>query len=132
MSAVSAILMGRRAAERKMVDTCTITRRTGQVVTDPVTGKVTAESIVVYQGKCEVQSKNSSTSSPEAGEHQFTVVSRQVRIPMGKAVIIDDDLVTLDASRLAPELAGKQYRVEGYTPDSFDTAARLPVKELTS
>ena len=115
-----------------MVDTCTITRRTGQTVTDPVTGKVTAESVVVYQGKCEVQSKNSSTANPEAGEHQYTVVSRQVRIPMGKAVVIDDDLVTLNASRLAPELVGKQYLVDGYTPDSFDTAARLPVKELTS
>jgi hypothetical protein len=27
---------------------------------------------------------------------------------------------------------GKQYRVEGFTPDSFDTAARVPVKEMTS
>ena len=25
---------------------------------------------------------------------------------------------------------GKQYRVSGFTPDTFDTAARLPVKEI--
>jgi hypothetical protein len=115
-----------------MVDTCTITRRTGQLITDPATGKVTAETVTIYQGKCVVQSKNSATSAPEAGEHQYSIVSRQVHIPMGKAVVLDDDLITMDTSRLTPELVGKQYLVDGYTPDSFDTAARLPVKEMTS
>lgn len=131
MSAASAARMGRRAAERKMIDECTI-RRPGALVTDRVTGKVTKISEVIYTGKCEVQSKNSSTASPEAGEHSFTVVSRQVKIPANAADVRDGDVVTLDSSVLNDFTVGKEYVVDGFTPDSYDTAARLPVKETTS
>ena len=42
----------------------------------------------------------------------------------------DGDVVTITASRLNLFTVGKQYRVSGFTPDSFDTAARIPVKEI--
>ena len=129
MSAESAILDGRRAAELLMVDECVITRP-GEVVTDPETGDVTNESEVVYEGKCKIQSKDAATALPEAGEHTFTVVSRQVHIPANSADVRDGDVVTLTASQLNAFTVGKQYRVEGFTPDTFDTAARLPVKEI--
>lgn len=112
-----------------MVDTCTITRP-GDVVTDPDTGDVTNSAETVYEGKCKVQSKNSATASPEAGEHTFTVVSRQVHVPADDALIIKDgDVVTITDAVQAVR-RGKQYRVEGFTPDTFDTAFRLPVKEI--
>lgn len=132
MSAASATLMGRRAAERQMIDQCIITRGSGQKVTDPVTGKVTVTDTVVYTGKCQVVSKNSSTAEPEAGGHEFIVVSRTVKIPMNSADVKDGDVVKMTASKLNTFTVGKKYRVDGYTPDSYDTAARLPVKELTS
>lgn len=132
MSAASATRMGRRAAERQMVDTCVITRGAGQRVTDPSTGKVTVTGTTVYSGKCQVVSKNSSTAEPEAGGKEFTVVSRQVKIPANAADVKDGDVVKITASLLNDFTAGKKYKVEGYTPDSFDTAARLPVKEVTS
>lgn len=112
-----------------MLDQCTITRP-GGVVTDPETGDVTNSATEVYAGKCKVQSKDAATSSPEAGEAQFTVVSRQVHIPANAADVRDGDVVTLTASRLNAFTVGKQYRVSGFTPDTFDTAARLPVKEI--
>jgi hypothetical protein len=124
--------MGRRAAEKKMVDECSIVRRTGQLITDRTTGKVTKETIPVYAGKCEVQSKDSATAHPEAGEHTFTVVSRQVKIPVNAADVQDGDLVTITKSLLNAFTVGKEYVVDGFTPDSYDTAARLPVKEITS
>lgn len=129
MSAESAVLDGRREAESLMVDTCTITRP-GDPVTDPESGEVTAGSVEVYSGRCKVQSKDSSVATPDAGGASFTVVSRQVHIPTGVADVRDGDVVTVTASLLNPFGVGKQYRVEGFTPDSFETAARIPVKEM--
>lgn len=129
MSAETTVLRGRRAAEKRMVDQCTITRP-GTPVTDPATGDVTNTPTTVYTGKCKVQSKDSATSSPEAGGATFTVVSRQVHIPANVADVRDGDVVTITASLLNSFTVGKQYRVSGFEPDSFDTAFRLPVKIL--
>lgn len=128
MSAVSAVLRGRRMAEKMMVDTCTITRP-GATVTDPETGAVTRSKTSVYTGKCRVQSKAAAIQSAEAGGAQFTVVSREVHIPANAAKILDGDEVEITASRLNSFTVGKVYRVSGFTPDTFDTAFRLPVKE---
>ena len=130
MDAASLLLRGRRAAEALMIDTCRITRRTGELVTDPETGEVTNSTETVYEGPCKVQSSNSSTASPEAGGAVFTVVSRQVHIPVNAAQVRDGDEVTITASALNSFTVGKVYRVEGFTPDTFDTAFRLPVKEI--
>lgn len=118
----------RAEAESLMLDSCTITRP-GSPVTDPDTGDVTESSTEVYTGKCKVQSKDSATANPEAGGAVFTVVSRQVHIPANAADVQDGDVVTITASRLNSFTVGKQYRVAGFTPDTFDTAFRLPVKE---
>ncbi|AYR00891.1 head-to-tail stopper [Arthrobacter phage Hestia] len=132
MSAADLLLRGRAKAEEQMVDTCTITRGDGTAVTDPETGVVTEVSTEVYAGKCKVQSKDSATASPDAGGHSFTVVSRQVHIPANAADVKDGDIVTITESLLNAFTVGKKYRVDGFTPDTYDTAARLPVKELTS
>jgi hypothetical protein len=129
MSAADAVLAGRRAAEALMVDTCRITAP-GEPVTDPDTGEVTNTAETIYEGPCKVQSKSSSTANPEAGEHSFTVVSRQVHIPVNAADVRDGHEVEITASLLNSFTVGKVYRVEGFTPDSFDTAYRLPVKEI--
>ena len=131
MTAAAALLRGRAKAEEQMIDKCTI-RRPGQLVTDRSTGKVSTASEIIYSGKCQVQSKNSSTSHAEAGEHSFTVVSRQVKIPVNSADVHDGDVVTIDESELNVFSVGKEYVVDGFTPDTYDTAARLPVKEITS
>lgn len=126
---LGALAVFRIEAESLMLDTCTITRP-GTPVTDPITGDVTNTPVQVYSGKCKVQSKDSATSNPEAGEHTFTVVSRQVHIPANAADVKDGDVITITASRLNSFTVGKQYRVDGFEPDSMDTASRLPVKIL--
>ena len=131
MSAAEAVLAGRAAAEALMVDECVITRP-GEPVTDNDTGEVTNTGTVVYEGKCQVQSKNSSTANPEAGGAVFTVVSRQVKIPANAAEVLDGDEVKLTKSLLNAFTVGKVYRVEGFTPDTYDTAFRLPVKEIVA
>lgn len=124
------LMRRRRAAEKLMVDSCII-ERPGDPVTDPDTGNVTAGMVPVYSGKCKVQSKDSATATPDAAGASFVVVSRQVHIPANGADVLNDDVVTITSSKLNVFTVGKQYRVEGFTPDSFDTAARMPVKEIT-
>lgn len=125
-----ALKRARARAESRMVDECVISRP-GETVTDPESGDVTSSPAApVYAGKCEVQTRDTVAASPEAGGHVFTVVSRVVKIPANSADVRDGDVVKLTASRLNAFTVGKQYRVEGFTPDSFETAARLPVKEL--
>ena len=53
-----------------------------------------------------------------------------VNIPANSADVLDGDVVKLTASRLNTFTVGKEYRVEGFTPDTFETASRLPVKEI--
>lgn len=123
----------RSEAESLMVDECVIRRGPGEPVIDPDTGDVTdGTGETVYAGKCKVQSKDSATASPDAGGHSFVTVSRQVHIPANAADIRDDDVVEITASRFNTFTVGKKYRVEGFTPDTSDTAFRLPVKETTS
>jgi len=129
MSAADVVLAGRREAEALMVDSCRITSA-GDVVTDPDTGEVTRTRTTVYEGRCKVQSKDSATSNPEAGGATFTVVSRQVHIPANAAEIHDGYEVEITGSLLNSFTVGKVYRVAGFTPDTFDTAFRLPVKEI--
>ena len=129
MSAADAVLAGRREAEALMVDACTI-ERPGEPVTDPDTGNVTDSTTPVYSGKCRVQSKDSSVATPDVAGASFVVVSRQVHIPAGVADVKNGDVIMVTASLLNPFGGGKQYRVEGFTPDSYETAARIPVKEL--
>ena len=127
---VATLPLLRAQAESLMRDTCTITRP-GVPQLDENTGLLTAPEALVYEGKCKVQSKDSSTASLDAGGAVFRVVSRQVHIPVGVADVRNDDVVTVTASLLNPFGVGRKYRVEGFTPDSFDTAARIPVKEIT-
>ena len=139
MGSIDLTLRGRAKAETQMVDTCEIDRP-GEAVTDPDTGVVTNTSTRIYPtpqqiaagnpGKCKVQSKDSATANPEAGEATFTVVSRQVHIPANAADVQDGDVITMKTSELNLFTVGKQYRVSGFTPDTFDTAFRLPVKEI--
>lgn len=112
-----------------MIDACTITRP-GATVTDPETGAVTNSPVTVYSGKCEVKSAGGlMAATPEAGGATFTVVPSVIKIPANAADVRDGDEVTITASKLNTFTPGKVYRVEGFTPDTFDTAARLPVKE---
>lgn len=129
MSAESLAQRGRLVAEAQMIDSCRITRG-GDVVTDPDSGEVTRSRSTVYEGKCQVQSREGAAASPDAAGASFTVVSRVVKIPANAADVLDGDEVEITASALNSFTVGKVYRVEGFTPDTYDTAFRLPVKEV--
>lgn len=122
---------GRRAAERLMVDRCRITEPSGELVTNPDTGVVTRARVTVYEGKCKTKTQALAASNPEAGEHSFTVISREVHIPANAADVKDGQEVEMLTSTNNAFLPGKVFTVMGYAGDSYDTAMRLPVKEIT-
>lgn len=130
MSAEAAVLAGRREAEALMVDSCDVTRP-GESVTDPDTGDVTPSSTAVFSGPCKVQQTISQASNPTAGEHSFTVQDSRVDFPVAAGPLKVDDVVTITASVLDPQLVGAEFRVTELFHKSMATAQRTRVEQVT-
>lgn len=115
-----------------MVDTCTITRVTGEPgPVDPDTGERTpAPTTTVYTGKCRVQTYEAHESTPDSGAHVYTVQRYAVHVPSGTDARVDDT-VTVTASVLDPNLVGRSYHVVALLHKSLATAHRMAVDEIT-
>ena len=113
-----------------MVDECEVTRP-GEPVTDPVTGDVTPSSTPVYAGPCKVQQTIAQSSNPVAGGHSFTVQDSRVDFPVAAGPLAIDDVVTITASVLDPQLVGAVFRVAELFQKSMATAQRTRVAEVT-
>ena len=126
MSAASAVLAGQVAAERNMVDTCTVQPVAG--VSDstglPVLGTA------VYTGKCKVQTYEPQESNPQAGGATYTVQRYAVHVPVGAFVPVIGHVVTITAAALDAGLVGRKYRVVALLHKSLPTAYRLGVEEI--
>lgn len=130
MSRALAIKLGRSAAERGMVDTCTIAR--GGVSTfNPATGAYDAGAgSTVYTGKCRLQSGRTQAANPEAGGAVFTVERLELQLPFGTVFMVGD-VATYTASPLNPALVGNKYRVTGLGEKTHGTAQRLTVEVVS-
>lgn len=133
MSATSAVLRGRAAAERLMLDTCSIKRLSGQV-TDRETGVITSTYASVYAGKCKVQQQTrGGIPRPEdVGEAQVYLSRIEVHVPMSVTGIAADDIVTITASALDVDLVNRVFHIREIDHKTFLTARRLSVEEVTS
>ena len=131
MTALSAAKRGRRAAEALMLDTCTIVRTTGPAgPIDPDTGLPTpAPTDQVYAGKCRVQTYEAHESTPDSGDHVFTVQRYYIHLPVA-ADVARDDQITITAAVLDPALVGRSYRVVGLLHKTYATANRVIVDEI--
>lgn len=131
VSAESAVLQGRAAAEALMVDACTITRVTGPAgPMDPDTGVSTAPpTSTPYSGKCRVQTYEAHESTPDSGDHVFTVQRYAIHVPVGADAKVDDR-VRITACRMDPDLVGREYTVVALLHKTFATANRLAVDEI--
>lgn len=131
MSAESAVLQGRAAAEALMLDTCSIVRTTGPAgPIDPDTGLPTpAPTAQVYAGKCRVQTYEAHESTPDSGDHVFTVQRYYIHLPVA-ADVRRDDQITITAAVLDPALVGRSYRVVGLLHKTYATANRVIVDEI--
>jgi hypothetical protein len=128
----SVLARGQAAAERGMVDACTIRRPDGMGTTDPVTGFPTQSYSTVYTGKCRVQQRAAVARPREAGEDQLMIVRFELHLPVaGTSDLRVNDEVTLTASAHDPDLLGRMFLVIELAHKSEATARRVGVTERT-
>lgn len=128
MSAVTATLAGRRAAERQMIDSCTIARP-GPSVEDPVTGIPAPSSTPVYSGRCKVQNLDPQEAALLTGGAVVVSQRYRVDIPVGAYSPAVGDVVTIVATVLDPNMVGRGYRVLAPMHKTAATAYRMAVTD---
>lgn len=120
---------GQRAAKRRMVDTCTIRRSTGDT-TDPNTGVVTATWKQLYAGRCRVQHGLAQAAQHDTGQDSLLLVRLQVHLPMTVVGLEVNDQITITTSR-DPDLVGRVFLVRDLFHKTDATARRVGVTERT-
>jgi hypothetical protein len=131
MSAASATLAGRAAAERNMVDTCTITRETGRT-TDVDSGLTTKTTSTLYAGKCRIQQPGRMARPEQVGEAQVYQLLIEVQLPMAVTGLAVGDVVAVTASALDPDLVGRHFWIKDLAHKTHMTARRVGCEEVTS
>lgn len=132
MSAQTALLRGRQAAEALMRDACTVTRP-GPSTTDDLTGAVTSSPSTQYSGKCKVQ-QGAGGRRMDVGEVTQVMLGLRVDLPVvGSQTVAVGDVVTITAvgSTSDPALLNRTFRVKDLLLKSYSTARRLGCEEVT-
>lgn len=129
----AALARGRALAESLMVDACTITRLTGET-TNEDTGVVTPTTSTVYTGRCRVQQSQLGADSvpSDPGEAYVRLVAFEVQLPMSVLGLRVQDVVTITASALDPDLVGRQFNILGLAHKTHATARRIQVQEVAT
>lgn len=138
MSAQTALVAGRRAAESLMVDACTISAPVpagslGAWNETTMQYEGGSSPVVSYSGKCKVQTLTSGARSlvehPAVGG-EWTPAPIDVHLPIeGSENVLKHHIVTITASVNDPALVGRQFTINGLFHKSFDTARRLLCQE---
>lgn len=132
MSATAALLRGRAKAESLMLDTCTITRVTGEA-TDSETGDTTPTTSTVYSGACKVQRGGATSGNPrELGEASIQLMSLELHLPTSATGVQVDDVAIITASTLDPDLVNRRLTLRSTSHKTFLTARRFQVEEVGS
>lgn len=131
MSALTAARAGRAAAERLMVDACTVQHRTGES-TGPGGVITTTYGDAFYTGKCQVQLRTETGQDRDVGEAYRIVSRRVVKLPMSVTGVVEGDRIIITAAALDAALVGKVYTVRDIEAKTFQTARRVTVLEVTS
>lgn len=131
MSATSATIQGRRAAEALMRDACTVHGDPVQVW-NPTTLQYDEVPTVVYTGKCRVRLAGTQASQGEQAGQLFVEQGATLSLPFSEATSADvrkDHVVTITASETDPGLVGAKYTIEARLRQTHATARRFPIKE---
>lgn len=114
-----------------MVDRCVIRELSAWGEMDDATGeRPEVPGAVVYSGNCKVQTYEAHESTPDSGDHVFSVQRLALHLPATVEVRVDQ-IATVTASVLDPHLVGRKFRVSAFLRKSFATANRVQVDEIT-
>lgn len=130
MSAASVLERGRAAAERLMVDACTIRRVTGETTDND--GNVTKTYADLYAGKCKVQQPAGQAAQHEPGQDFQLLLRLELHLPVAVTGLEAGDEATITASAHDPDLVGRVFLVRDLAHKSHPTARRVGVTERTN
>lgn len=128
MSIHTTIARARAAQEKVFLDTCTVTRATGEPVFDPDTGQVITPTVTVYTGRCRVLPADSGADEVQAGETLVGTPDVTVRFPVDTDVR-RDDVVTITGSTYDPGMVDKSYTVRKAVNDGRQFARHVVCEE---
>lgn len=114
MSIQSVLARGRRAAEARMTDRCTIRRG----------------ATVLYAGRCEIAQDDG--VAREDGDGIALDLRLVLKLPMSVTGLRLGDEATMDASASDPDLVGRVLRIQDLAHESHATARRLRCIERTA
>lgn len=130
MSALSATLAGRRAAESLMLDHGTAKRpNDGKWSYNPVSGNEEQATTDLFTSRCKVASRALVAREVEVGGRTATSVRLELHLPADTDPLEVGDLFTV--TEVAPtslSQVGRTYRVTGLADGTFRTAARYEVE----
>lgn len=136
MTRDAVLARGRAAAERGMIDSCVITRKTGETTTD--LGGITYTYDQIYpvppaiSGKCRLQQTQAQGRSETTGEAYVIMAQRELQLPVASSTGIQaEDIVTITSCVHDPDLVGKVFVVRDEHGKTEATARRLTVQERT-
>jgi hypothetical protein len=133
VSRETVLARGRVAAERGMLDQCTIQRVAGST-TNPTNGVVSDTKTTIYTGKCRVQSWSplGGAASPRTVGGQYLRLLRlELQLPVaGTDGLQDGDVVTMTFAAHDPDLLGRTFTVRDLQFKSDDTSRRIGVSEV--
>lgn len=122
----------RRQAESLHLDTFTVFRRTGGVVTDPVTHEETPEFATVLSGVMgKLQTTEAQSRDTQTPGQKVTETGLSWHTSVNTLGVLTDDEVVCTASVHDPALVGLRVRVVGPFLKSIATARRFQVSELS-
>ena len=130
MSAGSAALAGRRAAESLMVDTIRLERDTGATTLDPVTLEETPVYETVYEGKGRWQRPDTVAAETVAGGVEFGLGRVTVQLPISVTDAARGQRATCVAAALDPALTGSVATVLAVQSKTHATMRRLACEEV--
>ena len=127
MTATSAVLAGRAAAERLMLDQGTAKRPTGGW--EYVDGEDVLATDPLFESPCKIQTRDTQDRLVEVGGRSATVVRVELHLPADTDPLEVGDLFTVDwphALSTVPE--GRTYRVLAPFEKGLATARRYEVE----
>lgn len=130
MSRDSVLALGRAAAERSMIDACTVRRVTGE--TEGAGGVITPTYSTIYTGACRVQVRAEAGTQREVGEASLIVTRHEIHMPISAVGIREGDVITITTSVHDPDLIGRTYAVRDVLTKSEATARRVTAVDVTS
>lgn len=136
MSATSATIAGRRAAESLMLDAGKALRPTGTTY-DPTADDGNGATVTTFDdlfaSKCKVNTRNLVARDAEVGGRTSTSIRLELHLPADSAALQEDDVWEFTAVHpLSLTRVGQRVRVVGPVAGTLKTAARYEVEQVVS